>query len=264
MFDTVKLKPNNPPPPAAQHMEHWQLITSGVAHDFNNLLTIILGQTSLALRQLPEDASARRHIEKAIRAVEHATTLSDQLLTYSKGCQGQTERIHLNSLVQDNFNLLDSSFLDDIELILELAPGIPPIQARYGQLQQVVMNLLINAAEAIHPNNGRITVRTGIQPFFEDGYGHSSQNGRFASNDAVYIQVQDTGIGMDADTLNHIFDPFFTTKPTGRGLGLSAINDIVQSHQGRITVSSQKGQGTIFTVFFPCDPPQRLAQFPLQ
>lgn len=246
-----------------QNVEHWQLIAGGVAHDFNNLLTSILGQSTLALRQLPEDASARRHIEKVIKAVEYATALSDQLLSYSNGTQNQINLINLNLLIQDNLSLLDAIFLDGISLQLELAPGLPPIQARPGQLQQVVMNLLINAAEAIRPDKGTITIRTGTQTFVESNGTYQKHYGRSLSGDTVFLQVQDNGAGMSAATLNQIFKPYFTTKPAGRGLGLSAIHDIMRVHQGSITVNSQEGQGTAFTVYFPCGIIPQSPPFPL-
>jgi len=232
-------------------MEHWQLIAGGVAHDFNNLLTSILGQSSLALRQLPEDAAARHHIEKVIKAAEYATTLSDQLLSYSKGSQDQRKLINLNLLIQDNLNLLDAIFLDGIALQLELASGLPPVKGKLGQLQQVIMNLLINAAEAIRPGKGTITIRTGIQSSADCDETYEKHYGRFPAGDAIFLQIQDDGAGMNAATLNQIFQPFFTTKPYGRGLGLSAIHEIIRAHQGSITVNSQEGQGTTFTVYLP-------------
>jgi signal transduction histidine kinase len=231
-------------------MEHWQLFTGGVAHDFNNLLTSILGQSTLALRQLPEDAKARGHIERVIQAAEYAASLSDQLLTYSKGNRGNLETINLNQLIQDHLNLIDGAFLDGISLQTKFTPGLPAIQVKKSQLQQVVMNLLINAAEAIQPEDGMITIRTGINKF--DKTHSQSQNGRPPLHgNYVYLQVQDTGIGMNPATQALIFQPFFTTKPNGRGLGLSAIYEIIKEHQGNIAVNSQEGQGTTFTIYLP-------------
>ncbi len=260
--DSMKLNAPDAPPP--QHMEHWQLIAGGVAHDFNNLLTSILSQSTLALRQLSEDAAARRHIEKVIKAVEYATTLSDQLLSYSNGTQDQIKLINFNRLIRDNLSLLDAIFLDGILLQLELAPGLPPVQAKPGQLQQVVMNLLINAAEAIRPGKGTIIIRTGTQTFVENKETYQKHYGRFLSGNTVFLQIQDDGAGMNTVTLNQIFDPYFTTKPTGRGLGLSAIRGIIHAHHGCITVNSQEGQGTTFSVYLPCGLRPQSSPYPLQ
>ena len=153
----------SPKPYQPEHMEHWQLVTSGVAHDFKNLLTSILGQSSLALLQLPEETVARNHIEKVIKAAEYATALSEQLLTYSQGNDADLESIDLNVLLEDNLSLLDTTFLDGIDLEVELTSGLPLFAGKRGQIQQVVMNLLINAAEAIHPCQGTIIIETGQQ-----------------------------------------------------------------------------------------------------
>lgn len=236
----------------AEHMEHWQLIASGVAHDFNNLLTSILGQSSLALLQLPEEAVARSHIEKVIKAAEYAAALTDQLLTYSQGNRTDVEAINLNLLLQDNLNLLDTTFLDGITLDVQMASHLPAFPGKRGQIQQVVMNLLINAAEAIHPNPGTITVRTGLIMLNDKNGNGADNNGRFhPQNEHLYLQIQDNGSGIDPDTLKHIFEPYFTTKPHGRGLGLSAVQEIIQKNQGKLDIHSEAGKGTVVIVYFP-------------
>ena len=251
--DTIKPAVSAPLPYLMLSLEHWQLVAGGVAHDFNNLLSSILGQSSLALRHLPEDAAARLHIEKVIKAAEFAANLSNQLLNYSKGNEGAFERINLNALAQDNLSLLDATFLDGISLQMELASELPPVQAKTGQLQQVVMNLLINAAEAIHPEQGVITIRTGAHTFGKNGVYFRANHGRSpAYDDYVYLQIQDDGPGMDQATAAQIFKPYFSTKPAGRGLGLSAVHEIVQAHGGIITINSQEGNGATFTVYLPC------------
>lgn len=235
----------------AEHMEHWQLVASGVAHDFNNLLTSILGQSSLALLQLPEEAVARSHIEKVIKAAEYATALTDQLLTYSQGSQADLEPINLNLLLQDNLSLLDTTFLDGITLDVMMAPHLPTFASKRGQIQQIVMNLLINAAEAIHPNPGIIRIRTGVQTSMNNGNGTGS-NGRTTShNEFIFLQIQDNGAGIKPSALKRIFEPYFTTKPNGQGLGLSAVQEIVQQYQGHLDVASEVGQGTTITIYLP-------------
>lgn len=252
MLDKASLNSSLKNYPTKEHVEQWQLVTSGVVHDFNNLLTSILGQSSLALLQLPEEAVARGHIEKVIKAAEYATALTDQLLTYTLGNQAVSESTNLNALLQDNLTLLDRTFLDGITLDVQMAPHLPSFVSKRGQIQQVVMNLLINAAEAIHPNPGTITIRTGLYTVngkFENG---KNGNGRsHAYTEYIFLQVQDNGVGIDPANLKHIFEPRFTTKPRGRGLGLSAVQEIVQQYHGHLDVHSEVGEGTIVTVYLP-------------
>jgi signal transduction histidine kinase len=232
-----------------EHIEPWQIVTSGVAHDFSNLLTSILGQSSLALLQLPEETIARNHIEKVIKAAEYATALSDQLLTYSQGNDDDLESINLNILLQDNLSLLDTTFLDGIDLEVDLSPGLPVFKGKRGQIQRVVMNLLINAAEAIYPCQGTISIATGQQK----GNGSlKGDNGRSPSPDNfIYLKIKDNGTGIEPDTLNHIFEPFYTTKPKGRGLGLPAVQQILKQYKGQLDIQSELGKGTTVTVYFP-------------
>jgi two-component system cell cycle sensor histidine kinase/response regulator CckA len=233
-----------------EKMEQLELITSGVAHDFNNLLTSILGQSSLALKQLSPEDGARRHIEKAIKAAEYAALLTRQLLTFAKNGLCESQAVNLNQIVSDNAGLLKTVFMDNITLQLDLCRHMPLIIATPGQIQQVVMNLIINAAESIQSKRGTVTVRTGKQRLPRSGNAHF--NGHQSTEDFVYFQVSDTGCGIDDTTLSRIFDPFFTTKPSGKGVGLSAVRDIVSAYQGEITVDSTPGQGTTVTVYLPC------------
>lgn len=243
----------SPKPYQPEHMEHWQIVTSGVAHDFNNLLTSILGQSSLALLQLPEETVARNHIEKVIKAAEYATALSDQLLTYSQGNEVAFESINLNILLQDNLNLLDTTFLDGIDLEVELSPGLPVFIGKRGQIQRVVMNLLINAAEAIHPCQGTISITTGQK------MGNGSLKGASGRSPSpsptpekfAYLKIRDNGTGIDPDNLNQIFEPFYTTKPNGRGLGLPAVQEILKQYKGQLDIQSELGKGTTVTIYFP-------------
>jgi signal transduction histidine kinase len=236
----------------ANQMEHWQIIASGVAHDFNNLLTSILGQSSLALLQLPEETVARDHIEKVIKAAEYAATLTNRLLTYSQGNQASSEPFNINQLLQDNLNLLDTTFLDGITLDVQMASNLPLFVGERGQIQQVVMNLLINAAEAIHPNPGTIIIRTGLHTM--SGKNRLNGNGRSPlPGKHIFLQIQDNGSGIDAVILKQIFEPHFTTKPNGRGLGLSAVLEIIQQYQGHLDIHSEVGVGTTITVYFPID-----------
>lgn len=251
LADIMKPKPSHRAD-KAQQLETLGLIASGIAHDFNNLLTSIVGQTSLALATLPPENAARPHIEKAIKAAEFAAALTHQLLAYASGSQSQSELIDLNQLISDNVAVLSMALLDGVILQLDLAPHLPPLKVKRAQMQQLVMNLIINAAESIQSLPGTVMVRTGKQVLLPGNIAYQFVNGRkLPPGEYIYLQVCDTGSGMDEGTLAHIFDPFYTTKPNGRGLGLSAILDIVNTYRGGISVESRVGQGTTFTILFP-------------
>ncbi|MFQ5401366.1 MAG: nitrogen regulation protein NR(II) [Anaerolineae bacterium] len=233
--------------------QQLELLTSGIVHDFNNLLTSIMGQSSLALRQLPADSAARVYIEKAMKAAEYASLLTHQLLVHARGDFLRVETIDLNELVRDNVSLLNCAFLKGIDLELNLAPQLPEVVARRGHLQQVVMNLVINAAEAIQVRKGKVVIRTGKQRFVTEHDHLASDSKQPLLGEYVFLRVADTGTGMDEATLNSIFSPHFSTKQHGRGLGLTAVREIVDSYHGGITVESKLGRGTTFTAFFPSD-----------
>lgn len=240
----------------AQKLESLGVLAGGIAHDFNNLLVAMLGQSSLALTLLPEDSAVRPHILKAVSAAERAADLTQQLLAYSGQGQFLVTPIDLNALIQENLHLLDVALPKEVELRMQLAQPLPLIQADKGQMQQVIMNLLINAAEAIGGQPGVVAVTTGdqmVSPEQVESWQHTGQpqpSGRY-----VYLQVTDNGCGMDAETLSRIFDPFFTTKFTGRGLGLAAVLGIVRGHKGGLQVESEPQQGTTFRLFFPAVEP---------
>jgi PAS domain S-box-containing protein len=235
-----------------QKMEGIGMLAGGIAHDFNNLLTSVLAQTSLAASTLEAGHPARSHLAKAIKSTQRAADLTRQLLAYAgKGhtLPGQTD---LNAAVRDNLELFETAIPRTAELCLELAEGLPIIQVDRAQLQQIVMNLVINAAEALEGEAGRISIRTAPHTVVpgEDGR-------RFVSTAVpppghyVCLQIADTGRGMDEAVRAHIFDPFFSTKGAGRGLGLAAMLGIVRSHGGGLSVASVPGQGSTFAVFFP-------------
>jgi len=245
----------NPPENAnyhAQQLETIGLLASGIAHDFNNLLASILGQSSLALATLPPENSARTHIEKAMKAAEFAAELTRQLLNYANTQEGPREAIDLNQLINDNISLLNMTMLNGVVLKLDLSPNLPSINARRAHIQQLVMNLIINAAEAIETNPGIVLIRTGKRAVLANEKPHHFVNGRKpAPGEYVFFQVSDTGPGIDRTTQTRIFDPFYTTKTKGRGLGLSTVLEIVLIYDGGIMVESKKSQGTTFTVLLP-------------
>jgi PAS domain S-box-containing protein len=237
----------------AQKMESLGILAGGVAHDFNNLLVAMLGQASLALARLPADpVSARDSVEKAVKAAERAADLTRQLLAYSGRGQFTVRAIQLNDLIRENLSLLAVSLPKPVRLHTALAPDLPFIEGDPGQVQQIIMNLILNAAEAIGQRPGAITVRTGMRVVSEaDMYWWQYTSEPLPPGGYVLLQVEDDGNGMEAATLASIFDPFFTTKFTGRGLGLAAVLGIVRGHGGGLHVTSEIGRGTTFQLLFP-------------
>lgn len=235
----------------AEKSEHISLLASGIAHDFNNMLTSVFSQMSLALRKLSADSAARLHIEKAIKSAELMADLTRQLRTYTGQSAFQIETIDLNQLVKDNLGLLEAFLPKHTRLELSLISNLPTIEIDRGQAQQLVMNLVINAVEAIQTETGRIVVETG--EMLLDAVQITAYKGRewLTPGRYIYLKVIDNGIGMNEATLARIFDPYFTTKPRGSGLGLSATLGIVQKYRGGLKVKSQPGQGTTFIVLFP-------------
>lgn len=244
-----------------QQLETIGFLATGIAHDFSNLLTSIVGQTSLALATLSQDNVARSHIEKAMQAAEFAAELTRQLLTYANSQDSPDELIDLNQLVNDNISLLNTTLLNGVSLQLDLAPHLPPIEAKRAHIQQIIMNLIINAAESIEDGKGIILLRTGREKLRENDVRYPFINGRFPfPGSYIYLQVTDTGCGISSQQKQKIFSPFYTTKPSGRGLGLSTVWDIVNLYQGGITVESQLGLGTTFCIFLPL--PTHLGMMP--
>ena len=234
-----------------QKLESLGVLAGGIAHDFNNLLTAILGNMDLALDDLSPLSPARRSIEDAINATKRAETLTRQMLAYSGKGRFIVNDMDLSELVEENAHLLKAALSKSTILSLHLGRELPPISADAGQIQQVVMNLITNASESLGEQAGIVALSTGAMDC-DDAYLNRSRTedkppaGRF-----VWLEVTDTGCGMDEETQQRIFDPFFTTKFTGRGLGMSAVLGIVRGHQGAITVESEVGKGTTIRVLFP-------------
>lgn len=237
-----------------EQLETLGMLASGIAHDFNNLLTSIVGQTSLALLMLPPEDSARKHLEKALQAAEVAAGLSKQLLDYAGNQNSKIEPVNLNELISANFNLYNLLFLHAGCIRLELAPSIPHIEVRPVHIQQILMNLIINAAEAMSGGDEMVTIRTGIENRYLQDENGKRDRCIPRKIPFVYLQVQDCGRGMSKKILDQIFDPFFSTKPTGNGIGLPTVKEIVRSYGGAINVSSQLNVGTTFTVYLPTVP----------
>ena len=239
----------------AQKNDSLGMLAGGVAHDFNNLLTAILGSASIALLKLDEGDTppAHRAIETLVSAARRATELTQQLLAYSGRGKFEVRGMDMSAQIRELVLVLEAAIPKQIELRLELDPELPAIQADVGQMQQVVMNLVINAAEAIGERPGTIRIATG-QLFVDDVYAATVSAGAgdtLDPGDHVFLEVSDDGCGMDPETFAKVFDPFFSTKGTGRGLGLAAVQGIVRSHRGAMQISSTKGRGTTFRVVLP-------------
>ncbi|MCA9934251.1 MAG: response regulator [Ardenticatenaceae bacterium] len=236
----------------AQKLESLGVLAGGVAHDFNNLLVAILGQTSLALVRLPPESPARTSIEKATRAAERAADLTRQLLAYSGRGHFQIHPLNLNDIIRENLHLFEVAVPKSVQLRSELATNLPLVIADAGQIQQVIMNLILNGAEALGEKPGAVTVVTGVQTMTaSDGSQWQITGEKLPPGNYVTLEVHDNGRGMDMDTKQRIFDPFFTTKTTGRGLGLAAVLGIVRGHRGGIRVYSEVSKGTSFKVLLP-------------
>lgn len=234
-----------------QKLESLGVLAGGIAHDFNNLLMTILGNADLALRDISPVSPASPFLNEIVAAANCAADLCRQMLAYSGKGRFVVEAIDLNELVTEMTHMLEVSISKKITLKYNLADRLPAIKADATQIRQIIMNLITNASEAVGEQSGAISVTTGAmhcdkaylsKSFLKD----NQQDGMY-----VYIEVADTGCGMDAETQARLFDPFFTTKFSGRGLGMAAVLGIVRGHHGALHVYSEPGRGTGIKVLFP-------------
>jgi PAS domain S-box-containing protein len=232
-------------------LESLGVLAGGIAHDFNNLLTGILGNASLARLELPPTSLGQPMIDQIETAARRAADLCKQMLAYSGKGRFVVQRLDLNKLIEDTTHLLQISIAKNCVLRFNLAAALPAVSADATQLRQVIMNLVINASEAIGSRSGVLALGTGVARVDEEYLRGFRPDASPPPGDYVYIEVSDNGCGMDAATLSKIFDPFFTTKFTGRGLGLAAVLGIVRGHKGGLKVYSEPGKGTTFKLFFP-------------
>ncbi len=220
-----------------QKLESLGVLAGGLAHDFNNLLTGIMGNASLALQDPENGDAVRVHMDEIIAASERAALLVGQMLAYAGKGRTMVEPLDLSQQISEIIPLIRTSVPRSVDLHLELDPGGPRVEADRSQVQQLIMNLAINAAEAIGEEPGTVTIQTSRRETNQE-------------TQAV-LTVKDTGCGMDEATQGQMFDPFFTTKFTGRGLGLAAVLGIIRAHRGSISVESAPGMGTVITVTLP-------------
>jgi two-component system, cell cycle sensor histidine kinase and response regulator CckA len=233
----------------AQKMEAVGRLAGGVAHDFNNLLMVISGYTEVILSKIDSTHPLHEKGRSIQQAADRATTLTRQLLAFSRKQLLELKVVDLNAIVQDMERLLRPLIGENIELVATLAPDAGHTRADAGQLEQVLMNLVVNAKDAM-PNGGKLSIRT--QRTVVDDSNRWGQTFIRPGN-YVVLSVSDTGMGMDKDTQSRIFEPFFTTKEKGKGtgLGLSTVYGIVKQSGGYVMVQSDKGVGTIFNIYLP-------------
>jgi two-component system, cell cycle sensor histidine kinase and response regulator CckA len=246
----------------SQKLESLGVLAGGIAHDFNNLLAAILGNANLALMQLPPHSPVASYLQSIDRTSLRAADLCKQLLAYSGKGRFTMQYLSVNELVRETLELLEVSITKKAALRVELRPGVPSVYADPTQIRQVVMNLVINASEALGEQSGLIRVRTGVlqadASYFENAHSASG----FNPGEYVFVEVSDNGCGMSAETQAKIFDPFFSTKFTGRGLGLAAVLGIVRGHNGALKILSEEGKGSTFKFLLPVAtvmPPPTLA-----
>jgi signal transduction histidine kinase/CheY-like chemotaxis protein len=237
-----------------QKLESLGVLAGGIAHDFNNLLTGILGHASLARLELPVGAPTGEALAQIEKAALRAADLCKQMLAYSGKGRFVVQSLDLNELVADTLELLQVSVSKKAALRTAFTRPLPAVSADATQLRQVVMNLVINASEALGDRTGTITVGTGRLQADAGYFATTQYSVALPPGDYVYLEVTDDGCGMSRETLARIFDPFFTTKFSGRGLGLAAVHGIIRGHQGAIKVYSEPGKGTAFRILLPATP----------
>jgi PAS domain S-box-containing protein len=238
-----------------QKLESVGVLAAGVAHDFNNVLTAILGNVSLVRRRLADlkvDGRVDEMLQAAERAGNRAADLVKQLLNYAGKGRREIKPVDICQVTRDALAIVSASVSKKITIRADVPDDCPTIPADVGQLQQLVLNLVLNAAEAIGGTRGEVSVRVRVREVPQD---ELKQYAGFGLKSRAYtqIEVRDNGVGMDEETLDRIFDPFFTTKFMGRGLGLAAALGIVRAHGGGIAVESKPGKGTLFSVLLPAE-----------
>jgi PAS domain S-box-containing protein len=243
-----------------QKLESLGLLAGGIAHDFNNLLTGIIGNTSIMLDDIAPGNPMRASLQDVASAAGRASALTQQLLAYAGKGRFVVEPLDLSALVRETSNLIKTSIPMTVELRLQLPNDLPAIEGDASQIQQLVMNLVLNGAEAIgEDQTGVVAVTTGIQRV-TDAYIQQILGGQeILAGNYVSLDVSDTGCGMNEATVARIFDPFFTTKFAGRGLGLAAATGIVRGHKGILKVHSVPGKGSSFRVLFPASEGQPIS-----
>ena len=235
----------------AQKLESLGVLAGGIAHDFNNILMSIMGNTDLALRRISKESPGVENLRKIEQAAEQAADLAKQMLAYSGKGKFRVENLDVNTLLTEMLHILEVSISKKAVIRLNLSPNLPTVEADATQIRQVIMNLVINASEAIGDKSGVIAITAGCMDCDADYLKNVYLADNIKDGLYVYLEIADTGCGMDRETIAKIFDPFFTTKFTGRGLGMAAVMGIVRGHKGAIKVYSEVQKGTTFKILLP-------------
>jgi PAS domain S-box-containing protein len=233
----------------AQKMEALGQLAGGIAHDFNNLLTSILGGAEMLLEELPSDSLLREYLTDIDAAAQRGAGLTRQLLAFSRKQVVQRKPMGLHALLSSMATMMERTLEDEITLEIVQGAASDTILGDRGQMEQVILNLVVNARDAM-PEGGRLTIETSN---VEVGGASTPQTGEVKAGPNVVLSIRDTGTGMNEETLRQVFTPFFTTKPPGRGtgLGLSTVYGIIRQHEGQIFVESKPGRGSTFRVHLP-------------
>lgn len=235
----------------AQKLESMGILAGGIAHDFNNILTAIIGNAELALMSLNPESPALENLQRIEKAAGRASDLAKQMLAYSGKGRFVIQSIDANRLLEEMLHMLQVSISKKAVLRLNLHQPLPAVEADATQLRQVIMNLVINASEAIGEKSGVIAISSGCMECDSNYLKNVWLDENLVDGLYVYLEIADTGCGMDKDTMAKIFDPFFTTKFTGRGLGMAAVLGIVRGHKGAIKVYSEPEKGSSFKILLP-------------
>src|SRR6202030_794686 len=232
----------------SQKMEAVGRLAGGIAHDFNNLLMVISGYSEFLLERLGAEPHLRGPAQEIASAAERASSLTRQLLAFSRKQMLAPRIVNLNDVATENIKMLTRMIGEDVDLVLVPSPNLWPVRADAGQIEQVIMNLAVNARDAM-PSGGKLTIETSNVTLDED---YARFHAPLRPGDYVMVAISDTGAGMDSETQSHIFEPFFTTEGTkGTGLGLSTVYGIVKQSGGYVWVYSEPGKGTTFKIYFP-------------
>jgi signal transduction histidine kinase/CheY-like chemotaxis protein len=234
-----------------QKLESLGVLAGGMAHDFNNLLTGILGHSSLLAMDLPHDNPMAASVSAIEQSALRAASLCQQMLAYAGRGKFVIEPVSISEIVRDTSKLIETSIAKETRIEFNLRDDIPSVRADSSQLRQVVMNLVINAVESLGADGGRVAVSTGALHASRAMLDAAVLGHERAAGTYVFLEVSDTGCGIQPDHMRKIFEPFFSTKFTGRGLGLAAVLGIVRSHDGSLSVSSSPGSGTTFRILLP-------------
>jgi two-component system, cell cycle sensor histidine kinase and response regulator CckA len=235
----------------SQKLESLGVLAGGIAHDFNNILMVILGNLDLALRELPEKSKASDRIGQALKAGRVAADLTKKMLAYAGKEPLQMKSADLNSFVRTNEDIFRSFMSQNVKLNIITQENLPMIDADTGQLLRMIMNLLINASEAIGDGAGEISITTGMEKYSQKQLNRSLLEDKPREGLFVWIEISDTGCGMDEETQRKIFEPFFSTKFAGRGLSMPETLGLVRTHGGAVMLGSKPGKGSTFRILFP-------------